>query len=131
MQQTKPVHLRTGRVKNIDGIEAIKPFVRLASKGRFQNVIFYIQDFANLWVLQEDIATKRPCWVYYITMYGSHNWHPTLIYNTQRRGLAELLISVERQCEGQGCGISDRKFTPTSFLFHKILLLTSRNRESR
>jgi len=47
LQQTKPVHLRTGRVKNIDGIEAIKPFVRLASKGRFQNVIFFRLNFAT------------------------------------------------------------------------------------
>ena len=36
-------------------------------------------------------------------------------YNTRWRGLAELLISMERQCEGLMTGMS-KKVSPTSFL---------------
>ena len=36
-------------------------------------------------------------------------------YNTRWRGLAELLISKEGQCEGQTNGIS-KEVSPTSFL---------------
>ena len=39
----------------------------LAGKGRFLNVIFYIQNFATFG-LTEDTATKRPCRVYYTRM---------------------------------------------------------------
>ena len=38
-----------------------------------------------------------------------------IYYNTQWRGLAELLILTERQCEGQMSGIS-KEVSPTSFL---------------
>ena len=38
-----------------------------------------------------------------------------ILYNTQWRGLAELLILTERQCEGQMSGIS-KEVSPTSFL---------------
>ena len=68
----------------------------------FSNVIF---DYIKLRKLDpsEDTATKRSCWVYYTRMPTSllglavH----TIFYNTQWRGLAELLISMERQCEGR------------------------------
>ena len=55
-------------------------------------------------------------------------WQPPLAssistYNTQWRGLAELLILNEWQCEGRDDGISDGKFTPTSFLFPQINLI--------
>ena len=43
-------------------------------------------------------------------------------YNTQWRGLAKLLISVIRQCEGQMSGVSGKSF-PTSFSFHTICLV--------
>ena len=67
-------------------------------KGRFLNVIFYSSNFATL-ILTEDIATKRPCWVYYTRMHSLYllsRVHPVvyIIYNTLRRGLAELLISL-------------------------------------
>ena len=39
-----------------------------------------------------------------------------IIYNTLWRGLAELLILVHRQCEGQTIGISE-EVSPTSFLY--------------
>lgn len=43
------------------------------------------------------------------------------MYNMRRRGLTELLISVERQCEGPVSEISGGKFTPTPFLFPQLL----------
>ena len=46
---------------------------------------------------------------YWLTAYNIHN--------TQRRGQAKLLISVDRQCEGLGCGVSGKCF-PTSFCIH-------------
>ena len=39
-----------------------------------------------------------------------------LLYNTQWRGLAELLISVHRQCEGLTIGISDESFSHVFFI---------------
>ena len=64
-------------------------------KRTFSNVIFYIQNFATLFLL-EGIATKRPRGVYYTRMSVSHHWLTIcVIYNTRRRGLAKLLISVE------------------------------------
>ena len=39
-----------------------------------------------------------------------------IIYNTLWRGLAELLISLGRQCEGLVGGISE-EVSPTSFLY--------------
>ena len=59
-------------------------------------------------------------------------WKPLLatlydLYNTQWRGLAELLILIKGQCEGLIGGISDGKFTPAPFLFPSTnLILTSR-----
>lgn len=54
-------------------------------------------------------------------------WQPLLaisvpIYNTQRRGLAELLILIKGQCEGLIGEISDRKFTPAPFLFPELYI---------
>ena len=45
------------------------------------------------------------------------------IYNTQWRGLAKLLISMERQCEGLMTGIS-KKVSPTSFFVSITIVLT-------
>mgnify|MGYP003537980488 CR=1 FL=1 len=69
--------------------------------------------------LTEDTATKRPCWVYYTRMHSLYllsRVHPVvyIIYNTLWRGLAELLISLGRQCEGLVGGIS-KEVSPTSF----------------
>ena len=55
-----------------------------AQKGRFLNVIFYIQNFATFGFYWKINATKRPRRLYYIS------------HNTLWRGLTELLISVER-----------------------------------
>ena len=46
-----------------------------------------------------------------------------IIYNTLWRGLAELLISMERQCEGLMTGIS-KKVSPTSFFVSITVVLT-------
>ena len=90
-------------------------------KGRFLNVIFLSSDFATL-ILPEDIATKRPCWVYYTRMprvysidWGAFGGIPIIIIRDWR-GLAELLILVKGQCEGQTTGIS-KEVSPTSFLY--------------
>ena len=76
--------------------------------------------------LPEDTATKRPCRVYYTYMrkmcplrmlrichYIIRDW----------RGLAELLILVNRQCEGLTSGIS-KKVSPTSFFVSITIVLT-------
>lgn len=75
------------------------------AKGRFLNVIFDRIKLRKL-DLPEDTATKRSCWVYYTRMHSLYPYvrgHSIVyfIYNTHRRGLAELLILVKRQCEGQ------------------------------
>ena len=46
-----------------------------------------------------------------------------LFYNTRWRGLAELLISMERQCEGLMTGIS-KEVSPTSFFISITEVLT-------
>ena len=51
-----------------------------------------------------------------IPIVGPNTFVAYTLYNTQWRGLAELLISIEWQCEGLGCGIS-KEVSPTSFLF--------------
>ena len=48
-----------------------------------------------------------------------------IIYNTQRRGLAELLISVEGQCEGLMTGISCRCFSHVFFVSISNIVLTA------
>ena len=92
-------------------------YARKGMKGRFQNVIFKSSNFATL-ILSEDIATKRPRWVYYIRMPSSLRL-VHISYNTQWRGLAKLLISVGGQCEGLVGGIS-KEVSPTSFLFQTL-----------
>ena len=77
----------------------------------------------------EDFATKRPRRVYYTRMLASQQGPATyIIYNTQRRGLAELLISMERQCEGLMTGISCRCF---SHVFFVSIIESNINRWSR
>ena len=93
-------------------------YARKGMKGRFQNVIFKSSNFATL-ILSEDIATKRPRWVYYIRM-SSYLRLVHISYNTQWRGLAKLLISVEGQCEGLILWDRQRKFLPRLFLFHTL-----------
>ena len=81
------------------------PFVRPASKGRFHDVIFHIQDFATFGIYRKVNATKRPRWVYYTRMCGSRLWLLIIpIYNTRWRGLAELLISVEGNAKAKDVG---------------------------
>ena len=48
-----------------------------------------------------------------------------LLYNTQWRGLAELLISVHRQCEGLTIGISDESFSHVFFVSVTELLTSN------
>ena len=43
------------------------------------------------------------------------------IYNTQWRGLAKLLISLEGQCEGLVGGISE-EVSPTSLLYPYLII---------
>ena len=64
------------RVKDIDGTEADKAVCRAGLKGRFQNVIFCVQ-ISQICFSQRIFATKRPCWVYYIPMFGSYHLLPT------------------------------------------------------
>ena len=89
----------------------------------FSNVIFKSSNFANL-----TKALKIPqrsvhagCIISHMTT--SAVWTVLhcciLLYNTQWRGLAELLISVHRQCEGLTIGISDESFSHV-FLFPNI-----------
>ena len=92
-------------------------YARKGMKGRFQNVIFNHVKLRKLEQL-EDIATKRPRWVYYIRMSSSLRL-VHIFYNTQWRGLAKLLISVGGQCEDLVGGIS-KEVSPTSFLFHTL-----------
>ena len=75
-----------------------KPIVGLAKgKGRFHDVIFYIQNFATFGFYKKINATKRLRRVYYTRMSGNLWWFSCVpIYNTRWRGLAELLISVEK-----------------------------------
>ena len=91
----------------------------------FSDVIFLSSDFATLIPL-EDTATRRPCWVYYPRM---PRVYPIVWVNTSAaylllihvwRGLAELLILMEGQCEGQMTGISSRRFLPRLFLYPKM-----------
>ena len=82
----------------------------------FLDVIFESSNFANL------ISTRRyrneasAQGVLY--PYACKSTRPAvyIIYNTQRRGLAELLISVEGQCEGLMTGISCRCFSHVFFV---------------
>ncbi len=89
-------------------------------KGRFLNVIF---DHIKLRKLDpsEDTATKRSCWVYYTCHVSIRIWiaEHVLSYNTLRRGLAKLLISMERQCEGLIWWDKRQKFLPRLFYVHK------------
>lgn len=95
---------------------------RGAGKGRFLNVIFDSSNFATL-IPSEDTATKRPCRVYYTCMprvYPHVTWR-TLSLHTYYiirnwRGLAELLILTEGQCEGQMSGISKECFSHVFFM---------------
>jgi hypothetical protein len=48
-------------------------------------------------------------------------WYTSIIIRDWR-GLAELLISIEWQCEGLGCGIS-KEVSPTSFFMSIIEVL--------
>ena len=66
--------------------------------------------------LSEDIATKRPRWVYYILMSGSHHWLLILFIIPDGVGWLQLLISIEWQCEGLMTGISRGSFSHV-FLF--------------
>ena len=61
-------------------------------------------------ILPEDTATRRPCQVYYTRMprvypigWDAFGGIPIHIIRDWR-GLAELLISVKGQCEGQSVG---------------------------
>ena len=87
------------------GLAPVRSLTQKEQKGRFLNVIFDRIKLRKL-DLPEDTATKRSCWVYYTRMHSLYPYvrgHSIVyfIYNTHRRGLAELLILVKRQCEGQ------------------------------
>ena len=88
-------------------------------KGRFLNVIFYIQNFANSWFTRRYRNGASMLGVLYQYAYEDCVCSASILaynhYNTHWRGLAKLLISVDRQCEGLGCGISE-EVSPTSFL---------------
>jgi len=88
-------------------------------KGRFLNVIFYIQNFANSWFTRRYRNEASMLGVLYQYAYEDCVCSASILaynhYNTHWRGLAKLLISVDRQCEGLGCGISE-EVSPTSFL---------------
>ena len=80
--------------------------------------------------LPEDIATMRPCWVYYTCIWRvslSNKEEDISLYADYMirywRGLAELLILVNRQCEGLTSGIS-KKVSPTSFFVSITIVLT-------
>ena len=88
-------------------------YAREGMKGRFQNVIFNHVKLRKLDQL-EDFATKRLRRVYYIRMSSTLKLGYTF-YNTQWRGLAKLLISVERQCEGLTWRDRRRMFLPRLF----------------
>ena len=95
-------------------------YARKGMKGRFQNVIFKSSNFATL-ILSEDIATKRPRWVYYIRM-SSYLRLVHISYNTQWRGLAKLLILIEGQCEGLMTKIGGGSFSHVFFVPYLIIL---------
>ena len=86
----------------------------------FSERYLQIVKLRNFDYVHEDTATKRPCRVYYTRMRSFYPFSGVysivyIIYNTLWRGLAELLILVHRQCEGQTIGISE-EVSPTSFL---------------
>ena len=97
---------------------------RGAGNGRFLNVIFDSSNFATL-IPSEDIATKRSRRVYYTRMplvfplRRAVVWY-TLFIIRDWRGLAELLISTERQCEGQMSGISKEVFPASFFMSSNV-----------
>ena len=95
-------------------------YARKGMKGRFQNVIFNHVKLRKL-DQPEDIATKRPRWVYYIRMSSSLRL-VHMSYNTQWRGLVKLLISVEGQCEGLMTKIGGGSFSHVFFVPHLIIL---------
>ena len=97
----------------LDWVKTSMDYAPKGMKGRFQNVIFNKIKLRKL-DQPEDIATKRPRWVYYIRM-SSTLWLVHIFYNTQWRGLAKLLISVEGQCEGLILWDRQRKFLPRLF----------------
>ena len=87
----------------------------------FSNVIFKSSNFATL-IMYMKIPQRSvhagciiPVCVVCIPTSGEHSI-VYIIYNTHRRGLAELFILVHRQCEGQTIGISE-EVSPTSFLY--------------
>ena len=98
-------------------------YARKGMKGRFQNVIFNHVKLRKLEQL-EDIATKRPRWVYYIRMSSSLRL-VHISYNTQWRGLAKLLISVEGQCEGLTWRDRRRMFLPRLFCSTPYYIITA------
>ena len=108
---------------DIDGTEATKPFVGPASKGRFLNVIFCTQNFATFgfyWKISQR-SVHVGCIISRCmeAVIGSLHY----LYNTRWRGLAELLILVERAMRRPG--YKRQKVSPAPFLFPHTSSLTA------
>ena len=81
----------------------------------FLNVIFESSNFANLIHQKISQQSVRAGCIIPVCLQAKRS-AAYIIYNTQRRGLAELLISMERQCEGLMTGISCRCFSHVFFV---------------
>ena len=103
-----------------DAIHSYCWFLIAGIKGRFERYLLRA-NLANLFSIRR-YRNEASTWVYYIPMFREHKSSRHNSYNTQWRGLAELLILIEGQCESLHVGWAT-KVSPTSFVSIALFIL--------